>query len=81
MEVEGLKRGLTFLEERGLQTKRLVTDRHIQVKKYPREQKPQIDHRFDVWHIAKSLFGRLIIILALPTVMHAVHHQGILVTQ
>ena len=32
----------------------LVTDRHGQVRKWLRENKPRIEHLFDVWHIAKG---------------------------
>ena len=54
MEIEGFKRGLHFLKDKGLSIKRIVTDRHVQVKKYLREHHPDIEHRFDVWHMAKD---------------------------
>ena len=54
MELEGLKRSLAFLKDEGLVVKSLVTDRHQQIAKYLRENHPEIDHYFDVWHIAKS---------------------------
>ena len=54
MELEGFKRGIQFLEEQNIQVKRIVTDRHVQVKKFIREQLPHVEHRFDVWHAAKG---------------------------
>ena len=56
MELEGLKRGMTFLE-RHVKVKDLVTDRHSMVKKYMRENHKDKNHYFDVWHVAK---GRII---------------------
>ena len=54
MELEGLKRGLQTLEDCAIAIKSLTTDRHIQVRKYLREEKPHIKQWFDYWHIAKS---------------------------
>lgn len=60
MELEGLQRSLTFLRhECGLQVSHLVTDRHSSVKKYMREQQPDIIHWFDVWHVAKGIYKKL----------------------
>ena len=55
MELEGLKRGLTKLEEENIDVSHLVTDRHSQVKCYMRRDQPNIIHMFDVWHVAKSI--------------------------
>jgi hypothetical protein len=55
MELEGLQRSLTFLlDDCKLLISHLVTDRHSSVKKYMREQQPDIIHWFDVWHVAKG---------------------------
>uniref|UniRef100_A0A671W0Z0 THAP-type domain-containing protein n=1 Tax=Sparus aurata TaxID=8175 RepID=A0A671W0Z0_SPAAU len=50
MEKEGLIRSLDFLEKSGVKVASLVTDRHTQVQKFILEQKPNIDHFYDVWH-------------------------------
>ena len=50
----GLERCLAKLTELGLEVGNLITDRHAQVAKWLRENYPNIDHRFDVWHIAKG---------------------------
>uniref|UniRef100_A0A1X7TQ31 THAP-type domain-containing protein n=1 Tax=Amphimedon queenslandica TaxID=400682 RepID=A0A1X7TQ31_AMPQE len=54
MEKECFMRGMKIFEVYDLPIKMLVTDRHKQLGKYIREDLPQIDHKFDVWHIAKS---------------------------
>lgn len=58
MEKEGLIRSLEFLERSGVKVASLVTDRHTQVQKFVREQKPDIAHFYDVWHLCK---GRIIL--------------------
>ncbi|XP_049447488.1 uncharacterized protein LOC125897969 [Epinephelus fuscoguttatus] len=55
MEKEGLIRSLAFLDESGVKAASLVTDRHPQVQKYLREQRPDIMHYYDVWHVAKGI--------------------------
>lgn len=60
MEKEGLARGLEFLTNSGLEVERLITDRHAQVAKWLRETYPAIDHRYDVWHIAKGIYFNMI---------------------
>ena len=40
MEKEGLKRSLSYLESSGVTIKAMVTDRHPQIQKFFREQKP-----------------------------------------
>lgn len=53
MELEGLKRSMTFLRDY-VNVASLVTDRHSMVKKYMRDEHPHKKHYFDVWHIAKG---------------------------
>ena len=50
MELEGLKRGLQFLDD--LMIGEHITDRHIQVKKYMKDEHTDKQHYFDVWHVA-----------------------------
>lgn len=54
MELEGLKRGLLFFSEEELEIKTLVTDRHRSIAKYMREEHEDVDHFYDIWHIAKG---------------------------
>ena len=51
---KGLQRVLKFLDEMKLQVGMLVTDRHQQITKYIRDQRPNIMHYYDVWHVAHS---------------------------
>lgn len=54
MEMEGLQRAIAFLCSKEKKIGTLITDRHAQVAKWLRENHPQINHRYDVWHIAKG---------------------------
>lgn len=60
MELEGLKRGLSFLEQNGVEVAVLVTDRHVQIKCYLRREKSSIRHEFDVWHVVKGTLQPLL---------------------
>ena len=53
MELEGLKRALSNIEENNVAYKILVTDRHGPVRKYMRTEKKAKKHYFDVFHVAK----------------------------
>ncbi|XP_065054534.1 uncharacterized protein LOC135683252 [Rhopilema esculentum] len=55
MELEGLKRCLDEVKAAGINFSTLVTDRHAGVKKYMRECHSDKNHRFDVFHVAKSI--------------------------
>ena len=59
MELEGLKRALAMLEERGggeIDFSHLVTDRHNQVKYYMSRDKRNIIHMMlNVWHVAEGI--------------------------
>lgn len=54
MELEGLKRCLEFLAKY-INITDIITDRHVMVKKFLREEMPHIRHWFDVWHVAKNI--------------------------
>ena len=53
MEKEGLIRGLDFFKSKDLAIDLLVTDRHKQIDAWVRINRPDIEHRYDVWHVAK----------------------------
>ena len=59
IEKKGLIETLNFLENSGIIMKVLVTERHSQIRKYLRENKPQINHQFDIWHMANNLRKKL----------------------
>ncbi|XP_072140145.1 uncharacterized protein, partial [Dermacentor andersoni] len=54
MELEGLKRALTSLDESGIIVTEVVTDRHPQVRRYFKSERPEVDHLFDAWHVCKG---------------------------
>ena len=54
MEKEGLIRSLACLKDHDLDVNVLITDSHRQIAKYVREEHPDIQHRYDVWHVAKG---------------------------
>ena len=54
MELESLKRQLMYLEKAEISIAKLVTDRHSQVSAYMAQEKPNITHAYDVWHLAKG---------------------------
>ena len=52
MELESLKRQLSYLENANIEVKKFVTDRHVQVSAYMASEKSSIQHNYDVWHVA-----------------------------
>ena len=56
MELESLQRQLSYLEKANIDVKKIVTDRHVQVTSYMANEKPEIEHSYDVWHLAKGIF-------------------------
>ncbi|XP_041463201.1 uncharacterized protein LOC121414191 [Lytechinus variegatus] len=55
MELEGFKRVVNFLDDKGLVIRKVVTDRHRQLAKYIRITLPHIIHVYDVWHVSKGV--------------------------
>lgn len=55
MEKEGLVRAVEWLDKNKLKMGTLVTDRHVMIQKYVREQL-DCHHFFDVWHISKGIY-------------------------
>ena len=53
MEKEGLIRAIRRLEDEGMAVGSIITDRHAQIAKWLRDNHSEIDHRYDVWHLAK----------------------------
>ena len=53
MEKQGLMKVLADIKRKNIDIKQLTTDRHVQIKKYMREQEEDIDHKFDVCHFSK----------------------------
>lgn len=47
---------MSFLAQKKIDIEVIVTDRHIQINKWIRENLPDIKHYFDVWHGAKGMY-------------------------
>jgi hypothetical protein len=54
MEKESLIRCVKIFSNEGIQIQTLVTDRHVQIVKWVRDNTPNTTHCFDVWHVAKG---------------------------
>lgn len=57
MEKEGLVRAVNFLSKKKFKIESLITDRHKQIAKWSRENLSATKHYFDIWHMAKCMFG------------------------
>uniref|UniRef100_A0A3B3HHC6 Uncharacterized protein n=1 Tax=Oryzias latipes TaxID=8090 RepID=A0A3B3HHC6_ORYLA len=56
MEKEGFIRSVNFLgTQQGLDIDVIITDRHVQLRKWIRENLPDVQHLLDVWHVAKGI--------------------------
>ena len=52
MELEGLKRTVALLSDFGIKPSVLITDRHISISSYIRNDLPNTVHYHDIWHVA-----------------------------
>ncbi|XP_052076197.1 uncharacterized protein LOC127714210 [Mytilus californianus] len=59
MEVEGFRRCMEYLLDKGFQITVLATDRHVQIRSVMNKQYPETEHQFDVWHSAKNVRKKL----------------------
>src|SRR5664279_1566591 len=59
MEKVAMSRSLEFLHSSGLKIHTLATDRHTGVRSFIKENYPEINHQFDVWHIEKNITKKL----------------------
>ncbi|XP_056000372.1 uncharacterized protein LOC125656629 isoform X1 [Ostrea edulis] len=55
MEKRGLERAVDWVKNNDLEIGTIVTDRHLQIQKWIRENLPETTHYYDVWHVAKGL--------------------------
>ena len=56
MEKEGLVRAVDWLRENHLQMESIVTDRHVMIQKYLKENVEDCHHFFDVRHVSKGIY-------------------------
>ena len=55
LQCHGAGRTEETLEGEDVAISDITTDRHPQVKKFMREQHPEINDWFDLWHVAKGV--------------------------
>ena len=51
MELDGFRRVVDRLQEYGIKTGSITTDRHKQIRSYMRKFLKHILHQFEVWHV------------------------------
>ena len=61
MEKVGFKRAMQELVEAGINVGTVATDRHVGIRKLMREEYPDVEHQFDVWHVCKSVKKKLLV--------------------
>ncbi|CAG2243572.1 unnamed protein product [Mytilus edulis] len=54
MELEGFRRCMEYLLDKGFQITVLATDRYVQIRSVMTKQYPETEHQFDLCHLAKS---------------------------
>ena len=59
LEMEGFKECLNQLDDDEFEVSTVATDRNRQISKWLREQRPDMKHRYDPWHFAKNIKGKL----------------------
>ena len=59
MEKYGFQKVLHCMVARDIHIKQITTDRHVQIKKIMKEERPNISHQFDIWHACKNIRKKL----------------------
>ena len=62
MGLKSLKRQMKYLKESDVHVTKLVTDCHVQVLAYMANEKPDVEHSYDVWHVAKGKCVRSLLV-------------------
>ena len=55
MEMMGFEKALNSMKDEGIIPEQITTDQHIQIRKYLKEEEPNITLQFDVWHCVKNI--------------------------
>ena len=59
MEREEFKRCMENIHSKGAKVKVVATDGHVSIKSDMKRIYTDVDHQFDVWHLAKSVTKKL----------------------
>ena len=54
MEIEGLQKSIKDFSDAGIEIRKLITDRRVQIRKWVRENMDTTKHWVDTWHVAKG---------------------------
>ena len=54
MEKMGFEKALKSLNDEGIIPEQITTDQHVQIRKYLKEEEPNVTHQFCVWHFPKN---------------------------
>ncbi|XP_051284280.1 uncharacterized protein LOC127378937 [Dicentrarchus labrax] len=76
MEPLGFRRGMTELLDLGLEVEVMITDRSSSIRKIMREQYPNIQHEFDIWHTAKGFWNKILTKGKKKTLQSFLHGPG-----
>ena len=53
------EKALKSLKDEGVIPEQITTNQHVQIRKYLKEEEPNITHLFHVWHFAKNIKKKL----------------------
>ena len=54
MEHAGLARSIKKIQDSGLKNEVFISDRHVQNRKWIKEELPETKHYFDIWQVGKG---------------------------
>ena len=60
MELQGAKQCFDFILLAGLAISVFISDRHLGIAKWIRENHPKTSHFYDIWHVARSITKKLV---------------------
>ena len=74
MELKGFQQGLDYLLKEKVNVQVVTTDRSPSIRKIMPVSHPQIQHEFDVWHVAKGMILGSIIQLCVHMYKSVINH-------
>ena len=63
VEYMAFDRSMEDISKNDLSVTTFVSDRHSSIAKHMREKLPEITHYFDLWHLTKSMYYSLPVLL------------------
>ena len=59
IEKYGFRKVLHGMVARDINIEQITTGRHVQIKKFMKEERANISHQFDIWHVCKNIRKKL----------------------